>query len=106
MFTSGESQIENTAFFRVFPNASLSHPAVLIVHFFGIYLFFGTVVSWHKIFTSNAVCLWYFEDGSRLYPVKRGLKRSWYSLGTASLDALLMPFEWMLQIIYSMTKFD
>jgi hypothetical protein len=44
----------------VFTKVSLSHPAVLVVHFFGVYWFLGTVISWHKYFTSNAMCLWYF----------------------------------------------
>ena len=90
----------------VFTKVSLSHPAVLVVHFFGIYWFFGTVVSWHKHFTSNAMCMWYFEDGDKLYPVRRGLKRSWYSLGTAAMDAILFPLEWMMHVIYGVCKFS
>lgn len=34
----------------------------------------------------------------------RGLKRSWHSLGTAAIDALLLPFEWFLLIIYGLVK--
>lgn len=104
MFTSGNPSIEQGSFMFVFTKVSLSHPAVLVVHFFGVYWFFGTVVSWHKYFTSNAMCLWYFEDGEQLYPVRRGLKRSWYSLGTAAIDALLLPVEWVVQVVYAGTK--
>lgn len=92
MFTSGQSSYETNSFMAVYTNVSLSHPGVLTIHFFGIYWFFSTLISWHKYFTSNAMCLWYFEEGENLYPVKRGLKRSWYSLGTAAIDALLLPF--------------
>jgi len=60
MFASGEPVIEKNSFMYVFTKVSLSHPAVLVIHFFGIYWFFGTIVSWHKHFTSNAMCLWYF----------------------------------------------
>ena len=60
MFSSGDPVIEKDSFMYVFNKVSLSHTAVLVVHFFGIYWFFGTVVSWHKHFTSNAMCLWYF----------------------------------------------
>jgi hypothetical protein len=91
MFTAGNPSVESGSFMFVFTKVSLSHPAVLVVHFFGIYWFFGTVISWHKYFTSNAMCLWYFEDGKNMYPVQRGLKRSWYSLGTAAIDSLLLP---------------
>ena len=91
MFTSGNPSVEDGSFMFVFTKVSLSHPAVLVVHFFGIYWLFGTVISWHKYFTSNAMCLWYFEEGENLYPVTRGLKRSWYSLGTAAIDSLLLP---------------
>ena len=64
------------------------------------------MVSWHKYFTSSAMCLWYFEEGDKLYPVTRGLKRSWHSLGTAALDALLIPVQWLTLISYTICKFS
>ena len=60
-------------------------------HFIGIYWVFATLISWHKYFISSAMCLWYFQDSQKLYPVKRGLKRSLHHLGTAALDAILLP---------------
>jgi hypothetical protein len=91
MFTAGTLVYSTTSFFYLFSGVYLSHPALLVFYYFGIYWFYSTLVSWHKYFISSAICLWYFQESQNIHPVKRGLKRSWYHLGTASIDAILMP---------------
>jgi hypothetical protein len=90
--------------FHIYENINLSHAASLTFHFIGTYWVYATLISWHKYFVSSAMCLWYFQDSQQLYPVKRGLKRSLHHLGTAALDGILLPFEWIFLLIYSILK--
>ena len=90
--------------FYTYESMYLYHPASLVFHFIGVYWLFGTLISWHKYFTSSAVCLWYFQESERLHPVKRGLKRSLYHVGSAAVDAFLMPIQWVLLMCYSISK--
>lgn len=92
--------------FYTYTGVKLSHPASLTFHFIGVYWLYATIISWHKYFTSSAMCLWYFQESEGLYPVKRGFKRSLHHLGTAAVDAILMPVSWLLLLVYSMMKMD
>jgi hypothetical protein len=38
--------------------------------------------------------------------VRKGMKRSWYNLGSAAFDALLLPFQWISLLIYALAKMD
>lgn len=93
-----------SSMFYTYQTMYLYHPASLVFHFIGVYWLFGTLISWHKYFTSSAVCLWYFQESERLQPVKRGLKRSLYHVGSAAVDAFLMPIQWVLLMCYSISK--
>lgn len=90
--------------FYTYQDISLSHPAALVFHFIGIFWLYSTLISWHKYFVSSAMCLWYFQDSQRLYPVRRGLRRSLNHLGSAALDGILMPLEWLLLLLYAILK--
>ena len=92
--------------FYTYTGIDLSHPASLTFHFIGIFWLYGTLISWHKYFTSSAICLWYFQESEGLYPVKRGLKRSLHHLGTAAVDSILMPIEWLFLLTYSIVKIN
>lgn len=106
MYTSGTPSASPSSFFYLYQGVYLSHPALLTFYFFGVYWFFATLVSWHRYFLGSNICIWYFQEKEKIYPIKRGLKRSWYHLGTASIDALLMPFQWILLVLYSLAKVD
>ncbi len=61
IYTAGTMASNTSSFFYLYTGVYLSHPALLAFYFFGVYWFFGTLISWHKYFTSSAVCLWYFQ---------------------------------------------
>jgi hypothetical protein len=105
-YTDGDPLLDSSSFFYLYQRVYLSHPVVLTLFFFGIYWLFGTLISWHKYLVGSSVLQWYFEDGGKLKPVRRGLKRAWYQLGSAAIDSLLTPLEWIILLLYSITKFD
>lgn len=74
--------------------------------FFGAIWMFGTLISWHRYLVGSSVLQWYFEDGGKLQPVRKGLRRAWFQLGSAAIDSLLTPIEWIVLILYSITKMD
>lgn len=90
--------------FHTYDNINLSHPAALVFHFIGVFWFYATLISWHKYFISSAMCLWYFQDSQSMYQIRRGLKRSRHHVGTAALDGILLPFEWLFLFLYSVLK--
>jgi len=59
-FTDGNPIIDSKSFFYLYEKIYLSHPAVLIFFFFGVYWLFGTLNSWHKYVIGSAVLQWYF----------------------------------------------
>lgn len=61
-YTAGTvSETPTQSMFYTYTGMQLYNPASLTFHFIGIYWLFGTVISWHKYFTSTAICLWYFQ---------------------------------------------
>jgi hypothetical protein len=60
MFTAGTKYVDATSFFYLYTDISLSHPGVLVLFFFDIYWFFGTLVSWHRYMIGSSVLQWYF----------------------------------------------
>lgn len=92
--------------FYTFTDIDLSHPASLTFHFIGVFWIFGTFISWHKYFVNSGICLWYFQESQGVYTLRRALKRSLHHVGSAAIDAILMPVQWILLIIYSITKPD
>jgi hypothetical protein len=105
-FTGGDPSTSVDSFFYLYNDIHLSNPAVLVLFFIGVYWLFATMISWHKHFVASSMLQWYFEDGGKLKPVTKGLKRAWNHLGSAALDALLAPVEWLMVLVYSLTKFD
>ena len=105
-FTDGNAVIDSTSFFYLYEKVYLSNPAALIFFFFGVYWLFGTLNCWHKYLIGSGMLQWYFEDGGKLRPVRKGLRRAWYHLGSAAFDSLLSPFQWILLFLYSICKLD
>jgi hypothetical protein len=104
MFTAGTKQYDSTSFFYLYTDVDLSHPAFLVLFFFDIYWFLGTLISWHRYMIGSSVLQWYFEDGGKLQPIRKGIRRAWYQLGSAALDAFLSPLQWIILFIYGLTK--
>jgi hypothetical protein len=52
---------------------------------------FGVFGSWHQYVIASSVMQWYFEDGGKLQPVRKGMKRGWYNLGSQAMDAFFLP---------------
>ena len=102
-YTGGESERSEDSFFYFYNSLHLSHPAVLLLFFIGVYWLFSTLISWHKYFISSSMLQWYFEDGGKLKPVSKGLKRAWYQLGSSAVDAILTPLEWLILFLYSVS---
>lgn len=105
-FTDGSPVQDPSSFFYLYEKVYLSHPVALAFFFIGTIWLFGTLVSWHKYFIGSSILQWYFEDGGKIQPVRKGLKRAWYNLGSAAIDALLTPLEWVILILYSFTKLN
>lgn len=104
--TGGTSTTSDSSFFYLYEHVSLSHPAVLVLFFVGVYWLFVTFGAWHQYLIASSVIQWYFEDGGKFKPVQKGMKRGWYNLGSAALGAFIMPFEWLLLLLYSIFKMD
>ena len=61
-YTAGSiSEEPANSMFYTYTGMQIYHPAALTFHFIGVYWLFGTIISWHKYFTSTAICLWYFQ---------------------------------------------
>lgn len=104
--TAGTQAIDESSFFYLYQKIYLAHPALLAVYFVGCYWFFATLCSWQQYALASSVVQWFFEDGGKMKPVKKAVKRAWYNLGSAALDALLMPFQWLALLLYSIAKMD
>lgn len=104
MFTAGTKYFDATSFFYLYTDVSLSHPAVLVLFFFDIYWFLGTLVSWHRYMIGSSVLQWYFEDAGQLEPIRKGIRRAWHQLGSAAIDAFLTPLQWIVLFIYGLAK--
>ena len=90
-FTAGDAVSSSDSFFYLYNSIELSNPAVLVLFFIGVYWFFATLLSWHKYLIASSMLQWYFEDGGKLKPISKGLRRAWHHLGSAAIDALLTP---------------
>lgn len=90
-FTDGNPFVDSSSFFYLYERVYLSHPAVLVLFFFGTFWLLGTFISWHKYLIGSSVLQWYFEDGGKMKPVRKGMRRAWYQLGSAAIDCLLTP---------------
>jgi hypothetical protein len=104
--TAGTKSFSSDSFFYFYQTVNLSHPALLVVYFIGTYWLFSTLCSWHQYALATSVIQWFFEDGGKLKPVKKASKRAWYNLGSAAIDALLFPFQWIALLLYSIGKMD
>lgn len=104
--TDGTAITSGSSFFYLYEKISLAHPAALVFFFFGVYWLFVTFGTWHQIVVSSSVLQWYFEDGGKFKPVRKGMKRAWYNLGSSALAGFLLPFEWIALVLYSICKMD
>lgn len=50
------------------------------------------------------MCMWYFQESENVHTVKRGIKRSLQHVGSAAMDGILFPIEWLLLLIYTIVK--
>lgn len=89
--TDGTLTTSDSSFFYLYEKINLAHPAALAFFFYGVYWLFTTFGNWHQIVISSSVLQWYFEDGGKLKPVRKGMKRAWYNLGSSALAAALLP---------------
>lgn len=105
-FTDGNAFTSTSSFFYLYEKVSLSHPAALAFFFIGVYWLFATFGTWHQIVISSSVIQWYFEDGGKFKPVRKGMKRAWYNLGSSALSGILLPVEWLALMLYSVCKMD
>ena len=48
--------------------------------------------------------IWYFHESEAIKPVRRGIQKSYQLFGSAAADAALMPFQWIMLLLYSVTK--
>ena len=39
-------------------------------------------------------------------PVKKGIKRGWYNMGSQALDSFTIPLQWLALLLYSICKMD
>jgi hypothetical protein len=104
IYTDGDTTIDSSSFFYLYQRVYLSNPALLAFYFLGVYWFFATLIAWHKYFVSASMCFWYFQNGEKLKPFERGVKRAWYHLGSAAIDGFLTPVSWLILLIYSVSK--
>lgn len=74
--------------------------------FLGCYWFFVTLGSWQQYALASSIVQWFFEDGGKIKPLRKALKRAFYNIGSAALDALLVPFQWIALLLYSIAKMD
>jgi hypothetical protein len=105
-YTDGNPILDSSSFFYLYERVNLANPGVLALYFFGICWLFGALFSWHKYLIGSSVLQWYFEDGGKMKPVRKGLRRAWYQLGSAAIDSLLTPVEWIILLLYSITKME
>ena len=104
--TAGTKAFSSSSFFYFYETIHLSHPALLVVFFIGVYWLLATLCSWQQFAMASSVIQWFFEDGGKMKPVKKSAKRAWYNLGSAAIDALLFPFQWIALLLYSIGKMD
>ena len=104
--TAGTTTSTSFSFFYLYEKVYLAHPALLAFFFFGCYWLFVTLGAWQQYALASSVVQWYFEDGGKLKPVQKAMKRAWYNLGSGAIDGLLLPFQWLALLLYSIAKMD
>ena len=104
--TDGDVVTSNQSFFYVYKKINLIHPVALTFFFAGVCWMFAMFGSWHQYIISSSIMQWYFEDGGKLQPVRKGMKRGWYNVGSAAVDGILIPLQWITLLIYSVCKMD
>jgi hypothetical protein len=104
--TGGTIATKTNSFFYLYEKVSLYHPAALAFFYIGAVWLVGTFGVWHQHVVCSSVVQWYFEDGGKFKPVRKGMKRGWYNLGSHALAAFLTPLEWIALLLYSLVKVD